>query len=209
MGALMLQSLLESKDPFLVLLDRDYTSKLLEEQKLGMSGLYDEKTLIQAGKLVGAKYILMGEIIEYSADQKKNDYGVKKGFLGKTVNDTKVKYHVWNKKISIQMKYRISMIDSETGETIFNSIYPQSKINEIDWAEYNGDYRMVYPGSWNWELIKTSADHVDISKYAELQKLFNQKPLGSELNQMSSAVLMEMSTSVKRGVGTRIFELTP
>jgi hypothetical protein len=68
---------------------------------------------------------------------------------------------------------------------------------------------MVYPGSWNWELIKTSADHVDISKYAELQKLFNQKPLGSELNQMSSAVLMEMSTSVKRGVGTRIFELTP
>ena len=209
MGALMLQSLLENKDPFLVLLDRDYTSKLLEEQKLGMSGLYDEKTLIQAGKLVGAKYILMGEIIEYSADQKKNDFGVKKGFLGKTINDTKVKYHLWNKKFSIQMKYRISMVDSETGETLFNSIYPQSKINEINWAEYNGDYKMVYPGSWDWEIIKTGADFVDISKYAELQKLFSQKPTGSELNQLSTGFLKEMSTVVKRGVETKIIEITP
>jgi len=209
MGALMLQSLLENKDPFLVLLDRDYTSKLLEEQKLGMSGLYDEKTLIQAGKLVGAKYILMGEIIEYSADQKKNDFGVKKGFLGKTINDTKVKYHLWNKKFSIQMKYRISMVDSETGETLFNSIYPQSKINEINWAEYNGDYKMVYPGSWDWEIIKTGADFVDISKYAELQKLFSQKPTGSELNQLSTGFLKEMSTVVKRGVATKIIEITP
>jgi hypothetical protein len=78
MGAHVVQSLLENKDPFLVLLDRDYTSRLLEEQKLGMSGLYDEKSLIQAGKLVGAQYILLGEIIEYSADQKLNDYGFKK-----------------------------------------------------------------------------------------------------------------------------------
>ena len=209
MGALMLQSLLENKDPFLVLLDRDYTSKLLEEQKLGMSGLYDEKTLIQAGKLVGAKYILMGEIIEYSADQKKNDFGVKKGFLGKTINDTKVKYHLWNKKFSIQMKYRISMVDSETGETLFNSIYPQSKINEINWAEYNGDYKMVYPGSWDWEIIKTGADFVDISKYAELQKLFSQKPTGSELNQLGTGFLKEMATVVKRGVETKIIEITP
>jgi hypothetical protein len=209
MGALVVQYLLENKDPFLVLLDRDYTSKLLEEQKLGMSGLYDEKTLIQAGKLIGAKYILLGEITEYSADQKLNDYGVKKGFLGKTINDTKVKYRLWNKKFSIQMKYRISMVDSETGETLFNSIYPLNKINEIDWAEFNGDYKMVYPGNWNWELIKTGEDHVDISKYADLQNLFSKKPMGNELNQMRTNFLMELSALVKRGVETKIVEVTP
>ena len=37
MGAFVVQSLLENKDPFLVMLDRDYTTRLLEEQKLGMS----------------------------------------------------------------------------------------------------------------------------------------------------------------------------
>jgi hypothetical protein len=101
------------------------------------------------------------------------------------------------------------MVDSETGETLFNSIYPQSKINEINWAEYNGDYKMVYPGSWDWEIIKTGADFVDISKYAELQKLFSQKPTGSELNQLGTGFLKEMATVVKRGVETKIIEITP
>ena len=209
MGAHVTQSLLDNKDPFLTLLDRDYTSKLLEEQKLGMSGLYDEKTLIEAGKLVGAQYILLGEIIEYSADQKLNDYGFKKGYLGKTIGDTKVKYRQWNKKFSLQMKYRISMVDSETGETLFNSVYPLNKMSEVDWAEYNGDYKMVYPGDWNWELIRTGEDHVDITKYNELQKLFSQKPMGNELNQLRTNFMIELSGFVKRGVETKIIEVTP
>jgi hypothetical protein len=209
MGAHVMQSLLDNKDPFLTLLDRDYTSRLLEEQKLGMSGLYDEKTLIQAGKLVGAQYILLGEIIEYSADQKLNDYGFKKGYLGKTIGDTKVKYRQWNKKFSLQMKYRISMVDSETGETLFNSVYPLNKMSEVDWAEYNGDYKMVYPGDWNWELIRTGEDHVDIAKYNDLQKLFNQKPMGNELNQLRTNFMIELSGFVKRGVETKIIEVTP
>ena len=208
-GAHVVQSLLENKDPFLVLLDRDYTSRLLEEQKLGMSGLYDEKSLIQAGKLVGAQYILLGEIIEYSADQKLSDYGFKKGYLGKTIGDTKVKYRQWNKKISMQMKYRISMVDAETGETLFNSVYPLNQVNEIDWAEYNGDHTMVYPGYWNWELIKTAEDRVDISKYKDLQALFNKKPLGNELNQMRTSFFVEMSKVVKKGIETKIIEVTP
>ena len=209
MGAHLMQSLLDDKDPFLTLLDRDYTSKLLEEQKLGMSGLYDEKTLIQAGKLVGAQYILLGEIIEYTADQKLNDYGFKKGYLGKTIGDTKVKYRQWNKKFSLQMKYRISMVDSETGETLFNSVYPLNKVIDIDWAEYNGDYKMVYPGDWNWELLRTGEDRVDITKYNDLQKLFSQKPMGNELNQLRTNFMIELSSFVKRGVENKIIEVTP
>ena len=208
-GAHIVQSLLENKDPFLVLLDRDYTSRLLEEQKLGMSGLYDEKTLIQAGKLVGARYILLGETIEYSAEQKLNDYGFKKGFLGTTISDKKVKYRQWNKKYSIQMKYRISMVDSETGETLINSVYPLSKISEIDWAEFNGDHKMVYPGYWNWELLRTGEDFVDVSKYQDLQKMFSQKPIGNELNLMRTNFLIELSDLLKRGVEGKIKEVTP
>lgn len=209
MGAHVVQSLLENKDPFLVLLDRDYTSKLLEEQKLGMTGLYDEKSLIKAGELIGAQYILLGEIIEYSADQKLNDYGFKKGYLGKTIGDPKVKYRQWNKKFSLQIKFRISMVDAETGETLFNSVYPLIRVNEIDWAEYSGDYKMVYPGNWNWELIRTGDDHVDITKYAELQKMFSQKPIGNELNLMRTSFLIEIAQIIKRGVETKIVEVTP
>jgi hypothetical protein len=209
LGAHVVQSLLENKDPFLVLLDRDNTSKLLEEQKLAMSGLYDEKSLIQAGKLIGARYILLGEIIEYSADQKLNDYRFKKGYLGKTIGDTKVKYRQWNKKFSIQIKYRVSMVDAETGETFFNTVYPLTTTHQIDWAEYNGDHNLVYPGNWNWELIKTSEDRVDISKYKDLQNLFSQKPLGNELNRLRTTFLDDLSKVVKKGVEEKIAEVTP
>jgi hypothetical protein len=101
------------------------------------------------------------------------------------------------------------MVDAETGETLFNSVYPLSKVSEIDWAEYSGDHKMVYPGNWNWELIKTGEDRVDVSKYTELQKLFSQKPLGNELNQLRTNFLIELSNVVKRGVETKIIELTP
>jgi hypothetical protein len=68
---------------------------------------------------------------------------------------------------------------------------------------------MVYPGDWNWELIRTGEDHVDITKYNDLQKLFSQKPMGNELNQLRSNFMIELSGFVKRGVETKIIEVTP
>jgi hypothetical protein len=176
---------------------------------MAMSGLFDEQTIIQAGQLMGAKYILLGEIVEYSADQKLNDYGLKKGFLGKKISDPKVKYRQYNKKFTTQMRFRINMIDSETGETMFNTVFPLNKVKEIDWAEYTGDYKMVYPGFWNMELIRTSEDRVDVAEYEALQKLFGQKPLGNEMNQFRTACLMELSGMVKKGLEEKIIEVNP
>lgn len=209
MGSQVVQALLENKDPFLTMLDRDYTNKILEEQKMAMSGLFDEQTIIQAGQLMGAKYILLGEVVEYSADQKLNDYGLKKGYLGKKISDQKVKYRQYNKKFTTQMRFRINMIDSETGETLFNTVFPLNKVKEIDWAEYTGDYKMVYPGAWNMELIRTSEDRVDVAEYEALQKLFEQKPLGNEMNQFRTACLMELAGMVKKGLEEKIIEVNP
>ena len=101
------------------------------------------------------------------------------------------------------------MVDAETGETVFNTVYPLSKVSDIDWAEYNGDYSLVYPGHWNWELLKTAEDRVDISKYDDLQKLFSQKPMGNELNQARTNFLIEMSRLVKKGVEIKVSEVVP
>ena len=68
---------------------------------------------------------------------------------------------------------------------------------------------MVYPGEWNWELIRTGDDRVDVSKYNDLQKLFSQKPIGNELNQLRTNFMIELSNFVKRGVETKIIEVTP
>ena len=101
------------------------------------------------------------------------------------------------------------MVDAETGETCFNTVYPLTRTHQIDWAEFNGDHTMVYPGNWNWELIKTSEDRVDVSKYKDLQNLFSQKPLGNELNQLRTKFLDDLAKVVKKGVEEKIVEVTP
>jgi hypothetical protein len=39
--------------------------------------------------------------------------------------------------------------------------------------------------------------------------LFSQKPVGNELNQLRTNFLIELSNVVKRGVETKIIEVTP
>jgi hypothetical protein len=62
-GASIKNAILGLKDPFIELLDRENIDHLLGEQIKGMSGLIDEKTAIQAGRLTGARYLLTGEVL--------------------------------------------------------------------------------------------------------------------------------------------------
>jgi len=44
--------------------DRQEFDKIFEEIKLSMSGISDEKTAVEAGKVIGAEYILLGSFIK-------------------------------------------------------------------------------------------------------------------------------------------------
>ncbi len=54
----MKSALLEQMDPFLVLVDRDDTDILLEEQRRQLGPLYDEERVMEAGRLLGARFML-------------------------------------------------------------------------------------------------------------------------------------------------------
>lgn len=59
------QSLLDLKDPLLILVDRDNTEELLAEQKRQLSGIYDDRYVVEAGKLIGARYVLTAKLLRY------------------------------------------------------------------------------------------------------------------------------------------------
>jgi len=199
-GAYINQELLENKDPFLQLLDRDYTQKIMEEQQMVMSGLYDENSIIQAGKLTGAQYILLGEVIEYKESHVQENFGVRKGFLGKSVDDKRVKYQMWNEQYRVVSRVRVSMLDAESGETLFTIILPGDSTVKVVWAEYRGDNSKVYPGNWKWELINSREDFVDVNGFEELQRSFAAKPNSSELNKIREGIFLTMAHEVKRKV---------
>ncbi|MDA3850035.1 MAG: hypothetical protein PF447_02055, partial [Spirochaetaceae bacterium] len=48
---------------FLILVEREELERILEEQRLGLSGLLDQETASEAGELLGARYLLTGSLI--------------------------------------------------------------------------------------------------------------------------------------------------
>ncbi|HRD51878.1 MAG TPA: tetratricopeptide repeat protein [Flavobacteriales bacterium] len=64
LATLVQRELLALKDPFLQLIDRGSTDVILAEQRRQMSGPYSEQ-VAEAGKLLGARYILTGRVLKY------------------------------------------------------------------------------------------------------------------------------------------------
>lgn len=65
LSAELKQAILELDDPLIILVDRDNTGDLLAEQRRNMSGIYDDQYVAEAGKLIGAKYVLTGRIMRF------------------------------------------------------------------------------------------------------------------------------------------------
>ena len=59
------QAVLDLNDPLIMLVDRDNTDELLAEQQRQMTGVYDDRYVSEAGKLLGARYVLTGKILRF------------------------------------------------------------------------------------------------------------------------------------------------
>ena len=57
-----------STNPQARLVDREQVQRLIEEQNLGTSGRVDGQTAARIGKLVGAKYVITGQFIDFYGD---------------------------------------------------------------------------------------------------------------------------------------------
>ncbi len=65
LAASVKQSILDLKEPLLILVDRDNTEQLLAEQQRQLSGIYDDRYVVDAGKLIGARYVLTARLLRY------------------------------------------------------------------------------------------------------------------------------------------------
>src|SRR5881397_3428804 len=57
-----------SANPAARVVEREAIQKLLEEQNLGASGRVDPQTAAKVGKLVGARYVVLGTFIDFYGD---------------------------------------------------------------------------------------------------------------------------------------------
>jgi len=133
-----MSSLTEAKDPFLKVVDRENLERILEEQRLSLSGVVDEKTAVRVGNLMGAQAVLMGTVIDYREIPGSVRRSTKDGFES----------------------YRVEQINKETGAKYFVTRY-----KPVRYAEFYQENKVVL--AFNYRLVSLETGEVLVSKVAE------------------------------------------
>lgn len=196
------QSILSLDDPFMILLNRDNMEKLLEEQKKNMEAIFGEKQIIEAGKLIGAQYILTGEIVNFQNELSPKIVETKKGYLGANRLSKKVTYSEVKQMLNVNIQYRFELMNTQTGRVYLADNVTFSHRGEVHYAEYDGNYMEVYAGDWKLPVLITPMDQIYNSpaEKNQLNALFNaEKNLPSKA-EMNRQAMQKIATKVKESL---------
>ncbi|NND76562.1 MAG: hypothetical protein HKN39_00065 [Flavobacteriales bacterium] len=146
-------------NPFIKIVDRDNMDQVIEEQTLGLSGVIDESTAANVGKILGAKGLISGKILDHKVRQE----GLKKKVVaayemyevtvtnpdtGKEEKETrfkKTRYTEFYNKNEVVLEAQYKCISLETGEIIFSDIFEKTNMHEVHYAVFAGKAQNLVP----------------------------------------------------------------
>lgn len=153
------------KDPsateFMELISRDQLDRVIEEQKLGLSGLLDEETAVEVGAILGVHEILTGKItqIVYSPARtvdrsytetanvviRKEKYKDKDGKekTRKIYGDVSARVTHYTRTTSAVIKGSYRIVDVKTSKLIASESFEGKSDFSTEWATYSGDERAL------------------------------------------------------------------
>ncbi|MBM72519.1 MAG: hypothetical protein CL847_07030 [Crocinitomicaceae bacterium] len=171
LSAYVEQSLMDSSDPFLTIVDRESLELILQEQHLEMSGLTAGSEL-EIGSLLGAKAILKGTVMDCSYSRsslhQENQSGFEKYRVekinseGKKYYETKYKptsYRIYNQSGTLKMSFNLKMISMETGAIIKSETVQVNLSDQINYAYYGGNKNNLYPTRMNGTVDSSVSGH--------------------------------------------------
>ena len=157
--AYAITALTEVNDPFLKVVDRENIERILQEQRLGLSGVVDEQTAVNAGKLMGAQSVLMGTVMEYREEPGTLRKSTKEGFESYRVREvdpvtneqryvTKyrpVKYQEYFQENKVFLSFSYKLVSLETGEVLLSKVVEQNAGAHIYYVNYEGNKEDLLP----------------------------------------------------------------
>lgn len=193
------------ESPFIEIVDRDNLERLLNEQKLGMSGVVDESTASQAGKVLGLNYVVLGRLINVTQSggdlhsQKVTAYELysAKTAEGQVIQKGKaVTYTVFEGNRTVTYEAVYQLISVETSKIISSEIVTASESDQVKYATYTGDAKKlcrVNPGPTYDSQQSISRNMVDQRLFSARQKLKNQ-------DELQPAIIKNLATKITNDI---------
>lgn len=198
-------------DPFLKLIDRSMISEITEEQIRAMSGLSDPRSAAEAGKIVGAKAILVGDLIDVSIEQGRSQRSRQPGYTSRTVRRTnsegkhynetvysKVWYYYTEQESRVSAVFQFKLIDVSTGAILTTNAVNITKEDKVQYAFYNGDTRNLYMGEWASIDEDKAGDRV-LNSYSNKRQLDNLLSARKELQSIE-----ELKEALYSGISQKV-----
>jgi tetratricopeptide (TPR) repeat protein len=193
------------KSPFIEVVERDNLQRLLNEQKLGMSGVVDESTASQAGKVLGLDYVVMGRLIAYTktggemTSRKVNAFELypAKNAEGVEVNRGRAVTYALNEgSVSLTCEASYQVISVETSQIVSSEVVSASESDQVKYAFYNGDPKKlckINPTDDFFSQAAISGNMVD-------QRLFSARQKLKSTDEMQSVVVKNLAQKISDGI---------
>ncbi|MDZ7317662.1 MAG: CsgG/HfaB family protein [candidate division KSB1 bacterium] len=160
----ILSRALPQKSEFLLFLEREHLQKLLEEQALSQTGVVDEKTAVQVGRLSGVNTIVVGNITRIGhqlttpkaynrVGHYRKKYRDAKGIertVDETFNYTEYEVERW---VELNLNYRI--VSVETGVILHNESLSQRSSDRAQWINCPSEFISKLSGAEQRKLKAT------------------------------------------------------
>lgn len=201
--AYLTAALTQLNDPFIRVVDRDDIQRILDEQRLGMSGVVDESTAVSAGKLMGAKAVIMGTILSYQEIPGQLRKSTKDGYEGYQVKELNaetgqyayvtrfkpVKYTEFYQENKAVLSFSYKLVSLETGQVLTSKVVDRSLDDHAWYATYDGNAQSLYPKENGMVDTRSSARRELGSLLAAPRQVKSTAELGTELLRSATSTL--------------------
>ena len=151
----------QSATEFLELMTRDQLNRVIQEQALSQTGMTNELTAIEAGKILGINQILTGRITQiiYTIPQLTNntrkvtrkvvtgeeEYTDKDGNkkTRKVRSNVSASFTKYSKRTSASIHGSYNIIDVETSKILRSNTFKESSSSRVEWGTFTGDARAL------------------------------------------------------------------
>jgi len=199
-------------NPFVKIVDSDNTIQIIEEQQRSLTQGSD----IEVGKILAAKAILTGEVLECKQDAGRLNKSDKRGYLkevtkvknpvtGETENKVeykKVSYEVYSIQNRVTFSLKFQLTSTETGAVMVSDIARSQQADETTYAVFNGKPEKLVPGYWENINKDSPKDFVsdNPADVSALQKMLQARREISSVDQLTDKAIAALSKQVSERI---------
>ena len=208
------QALMNSKDPFLKVVDRESLALILQEQTLGMNGLTSGGD-VEIGNMLGAKALLKATITTCDHRQTGMTSSYQTGYeqfkvervneKGKKYFETKyrqVQYREFTQEASVDMTCTFKFISTTTGEVISSNTISSHASDNIRYITYGGNQAKFY-------LARQFGNGPDLNGRKKRDRLLSSRQAIRSAEALTVDAGLDLASQIQSSIEQELLTLVP